>query len=87
MNRSSDKPTRTPRRQPRRASAIPKSLPFTERDRKLLGIGIGAIALGYIALSLPPVNGFLSLTIGPLLLFAGYCIVIPLSLLGKSIKS
>jgi hypothetical protein len=48
---------------------------------KLFALGLVCIGAGYIALSIPPVEGFLSLTAAPLLLVFGYVVIIPLSLL------
>lgn len=62
----------------------PKSrpkLPYSERNMWLFGLGLIAIALGYVFLSLPPVDGFMSLTLAPLLLVLGYCVLIPIALL------
>jgi hypothetical protein len=42
--------------------------------------------LGYIFLSIPPVNGFMSMTVAPFLLVAGYCVIIPLALLAGEKK-
>ena len=66
---------RTPNRGPKRA------LPYSKRNWRLFGLGIGVIALGYVFLSRPPVDGFLSLTLAPLLLVIGYCVLIPMALL------
>lgn len=50
------------------------------RNRRLLSAGVASLALGYAALAVAPVDGFLSLTLGPLLLSAGYVVLIPLGL-------
>jgi hypothetical protein len=44
------------------------------------------VALGYIFLSIPPVNGFISMTVAPLLLVSGYCVILPFALLAKEKK-
>lgn len=59
------------------------ALPFTRKNWTLFAIGLATIILGYVALSVPPADGFLSLTLAPLLLVAGYCVLIPLALLAK----
>jgi hypothetical protein len=48
---------------------------------KLFALGLVCIGAGYIALSIPPAEGFLSLTAAPLLLVCGYVVIVPLSLL------
>jgi hypothetical protein len=48
---------------------------------KLFAAGLFSIAVGYACLSVPPAEGFLSLTAAPLLLVLGYIVLVPLSLL------
>ena len=75
------RPSRT--RQKTRAKA-PDCLPYTRRNAKMFGAGIGCILAGYLCLAQPPANGLLSLTVAPLLLLAGYGVLIPLALLMRS---
>lgn len=86
MNRPTNRPPRAARRQARRGPIQPQPLPYTQRNWRLFWIGLGVIALGYIFLSIPPVNGFMTMTAAPLLLVAGYCVVIPLALLAGEKK-
>lgn len=51
------------------------ALPFTKRNWTWLGIGLLVIIVGYIALA----RG--SITLAPILLVAGYCILIPIAIL------
>ena len=67
----------------RRTSERRPKLPYSERNMWLFGLGLATIALGYVFLSLPPVDGFMSLTLAPLLLILGYCVFIPLALLSS----
>ena len=46
-------------------------------------VGLLVIGLGYVLLSIPPADGFLSLTLAPIFLVLGYCVIIPVSLLLK----
>jgi len=55
--------------------------PFTRKNGALFAAGLSIIAVGYILLSIPPAAGFLSLTLAPLLLVLGYCVVIPAAIL------
>ena len=41
------------------------------------------LGIGYICLAQPPVNGFLSLTLAPLLLVLGYCVIIPYAIMAR----
>jgi uncharacterized membrane protein HdeD (DUF308 family) len=60
------------------------SLPFTKANYLLFGLSILVIILGYIALAQPPVDGFLTLTVAPILLVVGYCVMIPFSIMYRS---
>ena len=56
-------------------------LPFTRKNWSLAIAGLAAIALGYVFLRIPPAEGFLSLTLAPVLLVVGYCVLIPMAIL------
>ena len=79
-----------PRRpHPRKAGAVsgghamaPRGdLPFTRKNWSLAIVGLAAIVLGYVFLRIPPAEGFLSLTLAPVLLVVGYCVLIPMAIL------
>ena len=57
------------------------AVPFGRRNWILFGVGIAVIVLGYVLLSIPPADGFLSLTAAPLLLVLGYCVLVPVAIL------
>lgn len=59
----------------------PVAIPFTKENYRLFGMGLLIIVLGYIALSRGPWDSFWSLTLAPILLVIGYCIVIPVAIL------
>lgn len=56
-------------------------LPFTRKNWTIFGLGLAVIAVGYVLLRIPPVDGFLSLTAAPILLVLGYCVLIPAAIL------
>ena len=56
-------------------------LPFTRKNWSLAIVGLAAIVLGYVFLRIPPAEGFLSLTLAPVLLVVGYCVLIPMAIL------
>jgi len=56
-------------------------LPFTKQNYQLFGIGILVLILGYIAMAQPPWDSFWSLTLAPILLVLGYCVIIPFAIL------
>ncbi len=57
-------------------------LPFTSRNYILFAIGLFVIVLGYITL------GYGSITLAPILLVLGYCVIIPIAIIinGKKEK-
>ncbi len=57
------------------------SLPFTSINYYLFFLGIVFLIAGYICLSRGPWNSFWSLTLAPILLVIGYCVIIPLAIL------
>ena len=58
-----------------------RDLPFTRKNWSLAMAGLAVIVLGYVFLRIPPAEGFLSLTLAPVLLVVGYCVLIPLAIL------
>ena len=60
-----------------------RDLPFTRKNWTLAGAGLASILLGYVCLRIPPAEGFLSLTLAPVLLVAGYCVLIPMAILAR----
>jgi hypothetical protein len=58
--------------------------PFTRKNWSILWVGIATIASGYAFLRIPPADGFLSLTLAPLLLIIGYCVLVPWAIMAKS---
>lgn len=69
------------RRQARKVSLKLESLPFTKVNYQVFAAGIVVIILGYIALAQPPANSFMSLTVAPILLIVGYCVIIPFAIM------
>jgi hypothetical protein len=56
-------------------------LPLEPVNFKIMGGAVLLIILGYLALSEGSVEGFLPLTVGPILLVLGYCVVLPLGII------
>ncbi len=55
--------------------------PFERINYLIIGAGLVLLILGYIALSGNTVEGFVPLTLAPLLLIIGYCVVIPIGIM------
>ncbi len=69
---------------PKRQSARPASvqrLPYTSTNYLIFSLGLAAIIVGYIFLSIGPWDSFWSLTLAPVFLFIGYLVAIPVAIL------
>ena len=55
--------------------------PFNKTNYAIFGIGIIMIIIAYLIISSNEVNSVASTKIGPLMLFLGYCIIIPISII------
>lgn len=62
-------------------SKMDEIFPFERENYIILGIGLVVIILGYIALSGNTVEGFSQLTVAPILLVLGYCVIIPIGIM------
>ena len=67
----------------KKESMLFDSWKFKKSNYILFLTGLMLIFLGYIIMAAGSVNSFQSLTIAPILLFSGYIIFIPLSILYK----
>ena len=57
--------------------------PYKRKNYILFGVGVFVIIVGYLIMYSGEVNSFQSLVISPLLLLAGYLVIIPMALLSK----
>ncbi len=55
--------------------------PFGRENYLILLTGVIVIIAGYLALSEKTVEGFLPLTVAPILLVLGYCVIIPVGIM------
>ena len=58
-----------------------KVLPYTRINLILLILGFVFLAAGYLALGTKPWNSFWSLSVAPILLVLGYCVLIPAAII------
>jgi hypothetical protein len=56
---------------------------LTKKNYMIIGLGILLIVIGYVLMAANSVDGFLPTVVAPILLVAGYCVVIPLGILIK----
>jgi len=55
--------------------------PLHRENFIIIGIGLLVIVIGYVALSGNQVDGFSQLTVAPILLVLGYCVIIPVGIM------
>ncbi|MFC2076433.1 hypothetical protein ACFLT7_05055 [candidate division KSB1 bacterium] len=66
-----------PVKQKRKEAVSRGKLPFDRRNYSLFAVGLAAISIGFVTLS----KG--SMTLAPILLILGYCVIIPLAIILK----
>ena len=64
-----------------RKSRKGEGLSYGSRNYNIFAIGLLVIILGFVLMTKGPADSFLSLTLSPILLIIGYCIIIPLAIL------
>lgn len=60
---------------------------YSRRNYLLLLVSILIVVLGYICLAIKPVDGTLTMVVAPILLVAGYCVLLPISLFLRPSKN
>jgi uncharacterized membrane protein HdeD (DUF308 family) len=53
---------------------------FADKNKIFLAAGLVTIILGFLALSRPPVNGFVTMSVAPTLLVLGFLVLIPVGI-------
>jgi hypothetical protein len=69
------------RREQRKRGQREEDFPLRRENFIILGVGLLVILLGYAAMLEGSVEGFLPLTVAPILLVLGYCVIFPLGIL------
>jgi len=64
-----------PKPEPKKAVKEKYQLPFSKKNYILFAVGIAVIVIGYIAL------GMGSITLAPIFLVLGYCVIIPIAII------
>ncbi len=59
------------------------SFPLERENFIIIGLGVLLLVIGYILMSQNSVDGFMPTVVAPILLVAGYCVVIPYGILKK----
>jgi len=59
------------------------SFPLEKENFIIIAIGIAVLVIGYILMAQNSVNDFTPTVVAPILLVAGYCVIIPYGILKK----
>jgi len=65
----------------------PVFLDLSVMNYLIFAVAVMVIVLGYVSLSKGPADSFWSLTLAPILLVIGYCILVPLSIFWRTRKT
>jgi hypothetical protein len=56
-------------------------MPFDRKNIMIMLAGVAVIALGYLIMYMSPTMSDMALTVSPILLVLGYCIVVPFGIM------
>ncbi len=59
----------------------PFEMPFDAKNYRILAIGIVVIVVGYLVMYFSPTMSDMALTVSPILLLLGYCVIVPIGIL------
>jgi hypothetical protein len=59
----------------------PFQLPFEAKNIRIILLGVLVVALGYLLMWMSPTMSDMALTVSPIILVIGYCIIIPMGIL------
>ena len=57
--------------------------PFNKINYILFGIGLFSIIVGYLLIGYNLVDSALGIKVAPIMLFVGYCVIIPIAIIYK----
>jgi len=63
------------------APVKPFQLPFEAKNIRIILLGVLVIALGYLLMWMSPTMSDMALTVSPIILLIGYCVIIPMGIL------
>ena len=63
------------------AAVKPFQMPFDAKNIRIILLGILVVALGYFLMYMSPTMSTMALTISPIILLLGYCVIIPIGIM------
>src|ERR1700741_4813840 len=64
----------------------PFQMPFDSKNMAIIGIGVAVIVLGYLVMYFSPTMSDMALTVSPILLLLGYCVIVPIGIMAGARK-
>jgi hypothetical protein len=59
----------------------PFQMPFDAKNMRIIALGIAVIVIGYVVMYVSPVMSDMALTVSPILLLLGYCVIVPMGIM------
>ena len=59
-------------------------MPFDAKNIRIILLGVVVIALGYLVMYMSPTMSSMALTVSPIILLLGYCVIVPLGIMAGS---
>jgi hypothetical protein len=56
-------------------------MPFDGKNLRIIGLGVVVIILGYLVMYFSPTMSDMALTVSPILLLIGYCVIVPIGIM------
>jgi Flp pilus assembly protein TadB len=77
---------RTSRKVDAKGMVRPFEMPFERKNLVIILAGIATVGLGYLIMGMSPTMSFAALTLAPIILILGYCIIIPMGIMSGARK-
>lgn len=74
-------PNRTRAKQSENKPLRPFQMPFDAKNIRIILLGVGVIILGYLVMWMSPTMSDMALTVSPILLLLGYCVIVPMGIM------
>jgi dipeptide/tripeptide permease len=56
-------------------------MPFGAKNMRIIALGVVVIVLGYVVMYFSPTMSDMALTVSPILLLLGYCVIVPMGIM------
>jgi|GEM_PF-3256225 len=61
--------------------ARPFQMPFDAKNMRIIFAGIATIVIGYLVMYFSPTMSAMALTVSPIILLLGYCVIVPIGIM------